>query len=302
MTANPVHIGRILEHGNDWRWFRIDRSVSSSCPASMLRPGDVIRVRAVNEDAPFRTGECRVLDTFDDFVHVERGAWRDIIAIADMDHVYLTECGDRRRPYAPGEKLTDRHPDSVIAQVVEETIAKHCKSGVPSARIADAIVSDSLDRMVEHLTKPIERPPIDWAKLQKAPAQPGRKWVEPVEYRIGEDEMQTETPRVVTTCPGYNGVFHIEPDPPDLAQRRAARVAEHQRHEMQEQPARCQCQMRAMHLTKLVGGRYRCALCDLEIEEHCQPGWRPDGFDQRQLDAAKAALLAPAPPRYPRSR
>lgn len=27
---------------------------------------------------------------------------------------------------------------------------------------------------------------------------------------------------------------------------------------------------------------------------------RPDGFDQRQVDAAKAALLAPAPPRYPR--
>lgn len=29
---------------------------------------------------------------------------------------------------------------------------------------------------------------------------------------------------------------------------------------------------------------------------------RPDGFDQRQVDAARAALLASAPPRYPRTR
>jgi len=29
---------------------------------------------------------------------------------------------------------------------------------------------------------------------------------------------------------------------------------------------------------------------------------RPDGFDQRQVDAARTALLAPASPRYPRSR
>lgn len=78
---------------------------------------------------------------------------------------------------------------------------------------------------------------------------------------------------VICTTPGYNGVFHIEPDPPDLAERRAARVAEHQRREMQERAAR--------------GAVHAAAT-------------RPDGFDQHQVDAAKAALLASAPPRYPR--
>lgn len=130
------------------------------------------------------------------------------------------------RPYAPGEKMTDRHPDSVIAKVVEETIEKQ----------------------VKHLTTPI-----------------------------------------VTTCPGYNGVFHIDPDPPDLADRQAARVAEHQCREA-EQLASGPFDYDVPHYDGILKAPYE------------QPAaGRPDGFDQGQIDAAKAALLAPVPPRYPRA-
>lgn len=80
---NPVHVGRILEHGPDWLWFRIDQG------AENLRRGDRIRVRPVSEEYPFRTGIAVVLGVMGDVVHLERGAWRDIMAIADLDHVYL---------------------------------------------------------------------------------------------------------------------------------------------------------------------------------------------------------------------
>lgn len=109
---------------------------------------------------------------------------------------------------------------------------------------------------------------------------------QPAGYRpakIDWEKLQNETPRVVTTCPGYNAVFHIEPDPPDLAERQATRVAEHQRREAERGPF------------------------DYDVPDYSgilkapyeQPA-RPDGFDQRAVDAARAALLAPAPPRYPR--
>jgi len=89
-----------------------------------------------------------------------------------------------RRAYAPDEKMTDRHPDSVIAQVVEETIAKQ----------------------VEFLSQPH---PTLAAIKKSAPATPGKRWVTPVVY---EDRPVP----VVTTCPGYNATFRIDPDPPDL--------------------------------------------------------------------------------------
>ena len=79
----PVHVGRILEHGPDWLWFRIDRS------AEGLRRGDRIRVRPVSEDWPFRSGIGAVLSTAGEIVRLDRNAWRDIVAIADLDHVYL---------------------------------------------------------------------------------------------------------------------------------------------------------------------------------------------------------------------
>lgn len=78
----PVHIGRISDHGPDWLWFRIDN-------AEALRKGDRIRVRPVSEEWPFRTGISVVLGVMGEMVHLERGAWRDIAAIADLDQVFL---------------------------------------------------------------------------------------------------------------------------------------------------------------------------------------------------------------------
>jgi hypothetical protein len=40
----------------------------------------------------------------------------------------------------------------------------------------------------------------------------------------------------------------------------------------------------------------------MKAPQMLEPVGRPDGFDQRQVDAARAALLAPAPRRYPRTR
>lgn len=162
------------------------------------------------------------------------------------------------RPYAPGEKMTDRHPDSVIAQVVEETIAKLPGGGSFT------------------FTTP-------WIKAGDLPC--------------------ASHPR-----PVQNGVFRIEPDPPDLAQRKAARVAEHQRAEverMAKEDALCiePWMKPAPVAPELLAQRDRMMR---ESYERCgipmAPAPRPDGFDQRQVDAARAALLAPAPPRYPRSR
>lgn len=172
------------------------------------------------------------------------------------------------RAYVPGEKMTDRHPDSVIAQVVEETIAKQVEHlatpikvrspGEPAFRLFEqdgALFVDTQAGPIKITADPTLRPneiafvqpvageafrgvdrsatpeKLSGAVLQKsAPAQPGKQWVAPV----------------ICEHPGYNAVFQIDPDPP--------------------------------------------------------PTTRPDGFDQRQVDACKAALLAPAPPRYPRTR
>ena len=81
--ANPVHVGRIEAHGPEWLWFQLDRN------AEALRKGDRIRVRPVSEEWPFRTGISVVLGVMGSIVHLERGVWRDIAAVADMDHVYL---------------------------------------------------------------------------------------------------------------------------------------------------------------------------------------------------------------------
>jgi hypothetical protein len=317
-ARHPVHIGRIANHSPNWTWFQLDRSTER------LRVGDVIRVRPVSEDAPFRTGECRVLGVFADFVHLERPAWTDIVAIADMDHVYLTE---RPRPYAPGEKMTDRHPDSVIAQVVEETIAKHpgmtklvqkragyqplapqpepalrltAKDGalyvdtkhgpvkvtadptVPrdEVRFEHTILSADLDAMLAEYerTRPGPRPPIDFAKLQKAPAQPGRQWVEPVVYEPGSKQRDAFTQAV-------SRAVAVQ----DLAQQGHITLEE-ARSLMQAPQTPVRLDNEVMTATE---GDMSC---------FDPPPRRPDGFDQRQVDVARAALLAPAPPRYPRTR
>lgn len=142
------------------------------------------------------------------------------------------------RPYAPGEKMTDRHPDSVIAQVVEETIA---------------------ERMAKEGALCIE----PWMK--PAPIAP--------ELLAQRDQMVRESfencgaPALASDCGhavrdlGCAMCFH-----------RAVYAAQELRI------------LTANHHTISAAPR------------------RPDGFDQHQVDAAKAALLAPAPPRYPRAR
>jgi hypothetical protein len=85
--------------------------------------------------------------------------------------------------------------------------------------------------------------------------------------------------------PVQDGVFHIEPDPPDIAQRQAARVLQRQQEE------------RMRFLATGTPGK-QWAVPSVYEERPT----RADGFDQRQVDAARAALLAPASPRYPRSR
>jgi hypothetical protein len=148
------------------------------------------------------------------------------------------------RPYAPGEKMTDRHPDSVIAQVVEETIAKHPGLAKLQKRTG---------------YQPLAPQPEPAFRLFN---QDGSLYVDtkhgPIKVTA---DPSVETPRIITTCPGYNGMFHI--------------------------PVRFDNEVMAA-----VEGDVGCF----------DPPARPDGFDQRQVDAARAALLAPVPPRYPRNR
>jgi len=294
-ARHPVYIGRILEHASGWGWFRLDRAVNSAPPG--LQPGDRIRVRPVNEDSPFRTGECRVLGTFDDFVHVERGAWQDIAAIADMDHVYLTERGDRRHPYAPGEKMTDRHPDSVIAQVVEETIEKQ----------------------VAFLEQPHPTPKLVQKRTgyQPLPAQP-----EPA-FRMCEQDgaLYVDTkdgPIKVTADPTVRSdeVRFAQPAPIPESVIAARDELVRRTHEAMGIPADVFRGVdRSATPAKLSGATLQKSapatpskqwVTPLVYEDRPElelaPLRRPDGFDQRQVDAARAALLAPAPPRYPRAR
>jgi hypothetical protein len=174
----------------------------------------------------------------------------------------------------------DRHPCGQPADIVAARAA-------PTAmeRWAEA-VDANLAEVDKHQVHGAQVPDLDSALSNAAIAEPafrlivkdGALYVDtkhgPVKITVDPDAT-VETPRVITTCPGYNAVFHIDPDPADLAQRQAERVVEHQRREMQERAIRG-----AVHAA----------------------GARPDGFDQRQVDAARAVLLAPVPRRYPRAR
>jgi len=56
-------------------------------------------------------------------LRVERGSHQ----YKPGDHISYSSCSNLRRvpgPYALGDKMADRHPDSLIAQVAEKTIAK----------------------------------------------------------------------------------------------------------------------------------------------------------------------------------
>lgn len=189
-----------------------------------------------------------------------------------------------RRPYAPGEKMTDRHPDSVIAQVVEETIEK----------------------WIAHLATPIAvRGP--YAPLP-APSEPAFRLFEQdgalyVDTKAGPVKITADPTLRLNEVRLDNGVgvFHIEPDPPDLAQRQAARVAERMAKEGAlciepwMKPAPVAPELLAQRDRMVTESYERCGLPAV-------PAGRPDGFDQHQVDAARAALLAPATPRYPRPR
>lgn len=201
-----------------------------------------------------------------------------------------------RRPYAPGEKMTDRHPESVIAQVVEETIEEAWRRfdreyprseinigdrvrwwpyitalGTPAvdARYSDGVIVDrDTIRIESHGSN-------GWSSKDGLVG----------DWRSCAGTLVRRLPiKISTTCPGYNAVFRIEPDPPDLAERRAARVAEHQ-----EQERRGPFDYDVPSYEGILKAPYEQTAVS-----------RSDGFDQHQVDAAKAALLAPAPPRYPR--
>lgn len=187
------------------------------------------------------------------------------------DEEILVGYARRVIPYAPGEKMTDRHPDSVIAQVVEETIAAHAKPIEP--------VSAN-----DYVFAPPSALEIERYRLRE---QGGALYIDTEHGPIKVTADPTLRVDEIRLDNGV-GVFHIEPDPPDLAERQAARVAEHQRREAGYMPLKSAPSIPAAPaaLGRPIPG----------IDT------RPDGFDQHQVDAARAAMLAPAPPRYPRSR
>lgn len=263
------------------------------------------------------------------------------------------------RPYAPGEKMTDRHPDSVIAQVVEETIEKHnldrakflatpieehwrrfdrefprveikigdrvrwwphvTALGTPAvdARYSDGVmVSEDALRIESHGPNGwsskdglvgdwrscagalVRRLPGDLPLRPRSPYAPLPATPEPA-FRLFEQDgaLFVDTPSgpvKITTDPTVRPgeVRFVQPAtvPPELLEQR-----DRQMRETYE----------------------RCGVDPAKLQKSApaQPGkqWvtpvvyedrpaRPDGFDQRAVDAAKAALLAPAPPRYPRAR
>lgn len=260
MTAgagNPVHVGRILDHGPNWTWLQLDRGA-----CALLRIGDIIRARPVSDDAPFRTGKCRVIGALGSFVHVARGARLDIIALADMDHVYLTERGDRRKPYAP----LPAQPEPAF-RLFEQDGELHLDTKHGPFRVTSGTVTpEQISRLREDRRRAI----------------------------IGVDLGSEPSRHVVVTGRAPDGVFHIEPDPPDLAQLQAKLADKHREIETALQTA---ADTRAMFR-----GVDRSATPEKLSGAVIASLRRPDGFDQHQVDAARAALLAPAPPRYPRPR
>lgn len=114
---------------------------------------------------------------------------------------------------------------------------------------------------------------IDWGKLQKQKsADPAVPWVTPVVYEdLPAPEFTPPQPVPASTYAAIEDLVRCT-------------------HEAMGMPA------------DLFRGVDRAASPERLSGATLAGQRRADGFDQHQVDAAKAALLAPAPPRYPRAR
>lgn len=263
MTANPVYIGRILEHEPHWTWFRLDR-----LPESLHR-GDRIRVRPVNNhvDYPFRTGECTVLGVMGFCVHVEGLAWVDIAAIADMYHVYLTE----RPRRADVERVR-----SIDAALDLNEKQRQFDREFPRTPIAAGDRVRWWPDVTDLGTPAAHARYIDGVVMK----------FDPLCIRVTSSHGFTERCPGGWLMPPVGGVVDTSISL-GLVRRRPYAPGE---------------KLTDRHPDSVIAQVVEETLAKHPGLAKLQKRTRPDGFDQRQVDAARAALLAPALPRYPRTR
>lgn len=192
------------------------------------------------------------------------------------------------RPYAPGEKMTDRHPDSVIARVVEETIEEAWRRFDREYPNSEIKIGDRVRWW----------PQVTWLGTPAADA----RYSDGIMVDRDVIRIESHGPNGWSSKDGLVGDW-----------RSCAGQCVRKLREVSVDTAHGPIKITADPTPNLESVddtmRPRRGPFDYDVPDYSgilkepyeQPA-RPDGFDQRQVDAARAALLAPAPPRYPRIR